>query len=414
MATKQSSKSRIFFVNRFYKPDESATSQILSDLAEHLVASGFDVTVITSRLSYADKTVRHASKEAIAGVEITRVWSSGFGRAGLLGRAIDYASFYAASFFAVLTRVKRGDVVVAKTDPPLIGVPVGFAARLKGAKSVNWLQDLFPEVATALRVRIPFARVLRWLRNWSLRDAELNVAIGEIMANRLIAEVGTDASVSVIHNFADDQTLLPDAEGVEELRKEWGLEADDFVIGYCGNLGRAHDFKTILGAAELLKDYKNIKFLFVGGGHSRSLVEEEAALHGLPNLIFKAYQPREKLAVALGVPDVHWVSLMPELEGLILPSKLYGIVAMGRPLIMIGDKEGEIAKAARENGFGETFAPGDARGLADAIPAMSIDTVGNLKRGGAARQFVDADASRGLAFTKWRDSLERVIAIKPL
>ena len=99
MAAEKSPKSRLFFVNRFYKPDESATSQILSDLAEHLVESGFDVTIITSRLSYADKSVRHPPQEVMKGVTVKRVWSSGFGRAGLIGRAVDYLSFYLTSFF---------------------------------------------------------------------------------------------------------------------------------------------------------------------------------------------------------------------------------------------------------------------------------------------------------------------------
>lgn len=406
MAAEKSPKSRLFFVNRFYKPDESATSQILSDLAEHLVESGFDVTIITSRLSYADKSVRHPPQEVMKGVTVKRVWSSGFGRAGLIGRAVDYLSFYLTSFFAVLRLVGRGDIVVAKTDPPLISVPVGFAARIRGARRVNWLQDLFPEVATALGVRTPLSGFLKWLRNQSLHWACLNVAIGDIMAQRLKAEGVREETIRVIHNFADDETLKPGAYGIAELRQEWGLEPEDFVIGYSGNLGRAHDFKTILGAAKLLKDKAHIKFLFIGGGHLRALVKEEANRHGLHNLIFKPYQPREKLAVSLGVPDIHWISLMPDLEGLIVPSKLYGVAAVGRPVLMIGDETGEIANLLNTHGFGEAFSLDDAEALAARIDRMSGSPESNSAEGEAARAFIDSSASRAAAFRKWVDALE--------
>src|SRR5438552_3038149 len=161
---------RVVFVNRYFHPDHSATSQMVSDLAFYLASRGWNVGVITSRLSYDDARARLAPRENVRGVDVRRVWSSRFGRAFLPGRAVDYATFYCSAFFAI--RRERDAIVVALTDPPLISVVAALASH----RIVNWLQDLFPEVANALGIRAP--RFLRRVRDWSLRRARMNVAIG--------------------------------------------------------------------------------------------------------------------------------------------------------------------------------------------------------------------------------------------
>jgi len=408
---KQATSSRkLIFVNRFFFPDESATAQILSDIAEHFAAQGANVHIITSQLDYSDADKRYPASETWRGIKIHRIWTTGFGRAGLIGRAIDYLSFYLFCFFSVLKHARRDSLVIAKTDPPLVSVPVGFAARLKGAIRVNWLQDLFPEVATALGVRAPLKPLLRGLRNRSLKRARLNIAIGARMAERLKKEGTPPATVRVIHNFVDDEALQPDAEGIASLKVAWGFAEQDFIIGYSGNLGRAHDFETLLGAADMLKNEAAIKFLFIGGGHLRARIEAEASSRGLSNLIFKPYQPRAALARSLGLPDLHWVSLQPALEGLIVPSKLYGITATGRPLLMIGDADGEIGRLASKHGFGLCYGIGDSAGVAAAIGELSSDRARLAAMRQAARQFTDAEASKKLAFEAWTAALEELAA----
>ncbi len=223
---------RLFFVNRFFYPDLSATSQMLTDLAAHLAAAGYAVEVVTSRLSYEDAAVRLAPREAALGLQIVRVATTRFGRANLLGRAFDYLSFYLSAFWHLLRAVKRGDVVVAKTDPPLIGVVAAAVARIKGARLVNWLQDVFPEVGSALGVRVlsgPAAAVLRSLRDASLRSAAANVVLGERMAGYLTGRAIPARQLTVIHNWTDDDGIRPRAHAENPLRGEWAL-ADCFVV----------------------------------------------------------------------------------------------------------------------------------------------------------------------------------------
>jgi glycosyltransferase involved in cell wall biosynthesis len=360
---------RILFVNRYFHPDHSATSQMLSDLAFHLADGGHDVAVVTSRQRYEDPAAGLPERETVRGVEIYRVNTPRFGRARLAGRLFDYLGFYAAATAQLLALARPGDVIVAKTDPPLISVPAAWVARRRRARLVNWLQDLFPEVALALGVKGmdgPAGRLLQHVRNWSLRQADMNFAIGERMRERLLG-LGIPASrIVVIPNWADGEAITPVRHEDNPLRREWGLEGR-FVVGYSGNLGRAHEFETILGAAERLRDDPVIAFLFIGEGAQAAGVRAAAAQRGLVNVHFRPYQPRETLRYSLGVADVHLVVLRPELEGLIVPSKTYGCLAAGRPVIFVGDPEGEIASFIGRASLGWHCPVGDSSALRECI-----------------------------------------------
>jgi len=402
-------EKRLFFINRFYYPDHGATAQILSDVAEHLAASGWQVHVLTSRLSYSDPRTRYQHRASRKGVKIIRLPTTGFGRGNLIGRTIDYLSFYVACVFGVLKHVRKADLIVIKTDPPMLSVPVSFAARLKRAHSINWIQDLFPDVADELGV--PLARGwigkgLKILRNRSFRTAVTNIVIGERMAERLAGEGIVKDQIRIIPNFTDDTTIHPGPMGWQDLRRAWGYKDEDFVIGYSGNLGRAHEVATMLDAAQHLHDNPRIKFLFVGGGHLRQQVEAEVELRQLTSVSFQPYQPRATLAASLSVPNMHWISLQPQLEGLVLPSKLYGAAAVGRPICMIGDKDGDIGRIIAKHNIGYCFEPGES----DALARMILDLAVNIDRqrdlGRAARHFVDAHASREHAFALWQAMLE--------
>ncbi len=225
----------------------------------------------------------------------------------------------------------------------LVAVPVAWLRR---AKSVNWMQDLFPEVAGAAGMtwaQGPVGRLLAAARDWSLRSAACNVVVCEAMALYLISRRVPRQHVSVIPNWADGDAIRPIDAAVNSLRKAWGVEGK-FVIGYSGNMGRVHEFDTIIGAAEALKGDDRIVFLFIGGGAQRDGIESRARERGLSNIHFQPYQPRENLAESLSVPDVHLVSLLPAVEGFVFPSKFYGILAAGRPVIFVGQRDGEIAR----------------------------------------------------------------------
>lgn len=402
--------SRVIFVNRFFYPDLSATSQILTDLAMHLADSGVDVTVVTGRRRYIDPKESLPASEAISGVRVLRVATTGFGRLRLLGRAVDYSSFYVAAFFRLVAFLKAGDIVVAKTDPPLVSVVTAVAVRLKRARQVNWLQDLFPEVAVILRPDLfkpALTRIAQWARDWSLKCAELNVVLSEGMARRLVALGINDSNIAIIPNWADDEAIAPVPHERNPLRTNWGLDGK-FVVAYSGNLGRAHDVKTILDAARLLRRRSDIIFLIIGGGARLEDVQAFIVQHSLTNIIERPYQARERLSYSLGAADLHLVSLIPALEGLIVPSKFYGIAAAQRPTAFIGNAAGEIGTLLRTYDAGRTFAVGDAKGLAAFIAELSEDPQKCASLGRNARRALKAHWSQAKAFERWRETLARL------
>jgi glycosyltransferase involved in cell wall biosynthesis len=400
---------KIIFVNRYYAPDHAATSQMLTDLATAL-ASEFQVHVVTSRQRYDDPAASLPRYELNHLVSIDRVYATTFGRTSLPGRALDYISFYVSAALRLLRLARRGDVIVAKTDPPLISVPAGWVAHLRHAHLVNWLQDVFPEVAGQLGLSIgrgAIGNTLRRFRNASLRRAAVNVALGTQMADRVAAAGVPRERIHVIHNWADGTALQPMTDVANPLRSEWML-ADKFVIGYSGNFGRVHEFHTMVGAAQKLKANPEIVFLLIGAGAQITMLEIAARDQGLTNFVFKPYQPRSRLSQSLGAADVHVVTLRPELEGLVVPSKFYGIAAVGRPTIFIGDRNGEIATIIGETESGLCVAQGDVKGLAEAIVMLRGDPKLREQMGRNARRAFELRFEKSIAVAAWRSLLQAV------
>jgi glycosyltransferase involved in cell wall biosynthesis len=431
---------RIIFINRFFYPDYSATSQILSDFAFALAEGGHNVAVLTSRLSY-DGGRRLKPREQLHGVQIVRLPTTGFGRRSILGRAIDYISFYCAALISLLYRVRRGDLVIAMTDPPMISVAASPVCWIKGAFLINWLQDIFPEAAEALGFGTGFVSrcglaVLRWFRTVTLRRATINVVLGQHMASRLRKLGVMERQIRIIPNWARGDLIQPVAAQHNVLRKEWGLDGV-FVIGYSGNLGRAHETGTLLAAMMALEEavaaangpgatssssalpcqktlpLPRLCWLFIGGGAELEVLKREVRQRNLTNVMFRPYQPRERLSLSLSLPDVHLVSLRPALEGLVVPSKYYGIAAAGRPAIFVGHPGGEIAQIVERSSAGFAIQEGDGPGLVRAIVALWEDPDLAARLGENARELFETEFDFALAAAKWESVIKQVALGRP-
>lgn len=402
---------KIVFVNRFYDPDESATSQMLTDLARALAARSKIVHVVCSRQRYTDAAAELPALEARCGVQIHRIPTTRFGRQRLLGRAIDYASFYLAATWTLLRFISTGDVLVVKTDPPLLSIPSAAVARLKGAALVNWQQDVFPEIASHLGAH-PLPRwvhaALQRLRDASLRTARMNVAIGRRMREYVQSCGVPEARVCVIENWADTRAIMPKPAVESGLRTRLGL-GDRFVVGYSGNLGRAHEFETVLEAASLLESDPSIVFLVIGDGAGMVALRHAVNGRGLKNFCFAPYQPRKELSDSLAAADVHWVSLRAALEGLILPSKVYGILAAGRPIVFIGAEDGDIAQLCLE-GCGYVVAPGAPAKLVEVIKVLQASSELRAALGSRARELCVSRYTLEHATARWVSVLEELSA----
>ena len=413
------SSKRVILLNRFFFPDQSPTSELLSDLAFALGGVGCRVIVITSRLRYDDRTAKLPSREVVRSVEIRRVWSFRSKADTLIGRALEYLSFYFSAGSCLWQSAGRGDIIIAKTDPPLLSILAAPIARLKGARLINWLQDLFPEVAVELGVAGAIGRpafhLLRRLRNRSLRSATVNVVPGNGMAKTLEQEGIAPQRISVIANWSDGKLIEPISREGNELRLRWGL-AHNVVIGYAGNFGRAHDCDTIIEAMTLHQQHATlapagdimhqIAFLFVGGGAQHKPLQREIAVRKLGNAQLHPYQPRELLPKLLGAADIHLVSLRPQLEGLMVPSKIYGIIAAARPVIFIGSPLGEIARLIEETKCGITVEQGDSKTLLESIIELAKNPSLMKAMGTKARLAFEHQWDKPHAMAKWLSLLD--------
>jgi colanic acid biosynthesis glycosyl transferase WcaI len=401
---------KIIFINRYFYPDESATSQILTDLAFYLSDQNYNVHIITSRQRYDNASAKLPSIDIVRNVKIYRIWTSRFGRYRLPGRFIDFLSFYVCAVIKLFIICSRDDVIIAKTDPPMLSIPVRAIARLRNAKQINWLQDLFPEVAMALGIMQKDSFLGKWLiksRNSSLKNSDLNVVIGERVKERLINEGVPEDKISVIHNWADGSIIRPLSGIANPLLEQWEI-AGKFIVTHSGNLGRVHDYETVIDAAKNLQQEQDIVFLFIGGGVKLEKLAQEVFTRGLENFVFKHYQPRESLRYSLGIADVHLIVLNKNMTGLIVPSKFYGISAAGKPVIFIGDSNGEIPEIIISTGSGMIVEQGDAGKLAESILKLKNDADLRKKMGLNARTVFDKRFSPDIALSEWEKTLQRV------
>jgi colanic acid biosynthesis glycosyl transferase WcaI len=365
---------RLLFVNQYYWPDHASTAQHLADLAEHLAARGHEVHVLCSQGAYKPGTPRPPRREEHKGVQIHRVPATSLGRKSTLHRMIDYLSFYARAFLLAIF-LPRFDVVATLTTPPIIGLVGTFLRRLKGSRHVYWSMDLHPDASIALgrmSPKNPVVKWLAWLSDTVYRQADKVVVLGPYMADRIAAKKVRRDRLAIIPVWSRRDEIYPLPREGHKLRESLGL-ADKFVAMYSGNLGLAHSFSEVIEAARRLKNFENLVFLFVGGGPRLAEVREAKEAEGLDNIRLMDYFPREQLHASLSVADVHLITMRSEMTGIVVPGKLYGAMASGRPTLFVGPSHCESADTIRNADCGPTVNLGDPDALVEALMNLAAD-----------------------------------------
>jgi colanic acid biosynthesis glycosyl transferase WcaI len=392
----------IVFLNRFYWPDVAATSQMLTDLAEDLAARGWLVTIVASQSSYDGAQVALPAEEWHVGVRIIRVKTSSRTRHRKLARLIDYATYLGAALACLL----KGDsprVVVAMSDPPFSIAIALFAGRVRGALVVYWVQDLFPEIAAALGVMsprgLPFILVRR-LAAWMHCRCDAVIALGPQMMRALIAAGADSKRTRYVHNWADLSGVRPVPAAHNEFIRVHRLEGK-FVVLYSGNAGRAHPFGAVLHAARALRSESEFLFLFIGGGQRIPSLKRECEQSGLNNVRFLNYVPRSELASSLSSASVSLVTEDPSVIGLLVPSKTYGILASGRPLLFVGASHSDVARVVREADCGIVIEPEDGEALVHAIRRLRDDVALRQRLGEKARKAAEERFGRSDGTRNW-------------
>src|SRR5689334_18724928 len=394
-----SRKPRLLVLNQYYWPGVEATAQLLTDLCEAL-AEDAEVTVVTGVLHGHEDEPRRVVHE---GVEIVRVPSTSFERSKLLARASNYVTYLSNALVAGL-RGPKPDIVLCMTDPPIVADVALIVARRYRAPLVVISQDVFPEIAVQLnRLENPIAmRVLRALVSLYLRRADRIVAIGDTMRIRLQEKGAPPERVRVIPNWIDTSRLEPQDRG------NWWAEKrgvkDKFVVMHSGNVGHAQDLDSLVRAATFLRDLDDLAILIIGTGARHAELVALAELLEVP-VEFLYYQPRDVLSEALSAADVHVVGLAPGLAGYVVPSRLHGILAVARPVIVAADAESETAQVVERVGCGIVVPPGRPELLARAIRDAHDGKYDLVEMGRLGREWVEREADRTVAVRRYRDLL---------
>jgi colanic acid biosynthesis glycosyl transferase WcaI len=399
---------RILVVNQYFHPDRSATSQLLTELCEDLTQH-HDVTVVCGRPSY-DPSERTATRGLFAedhhgGIRILRSWSTTYARTGMAGRLMNYATYLTSSVVGAM-KAARPDVVLTMTDPPVVAAAAAAASAMRRVPFVYVNQDVFPEVGVVLgKIRnAPLVRALSALNRSLRRRAARVVAIGRDMERRLV-DLGTDPNkIQVIPNWADGAAIRP-LEGPSRLRRDQGWD-DRFVVMHSGNVGLSQDLGSLLSAADLLRDEPDIVFAIAGEGAMKAELQAEASRRRLPNVEFLPYQPKEDLTDSLGAADLHMVGLRRGLAGFIVPSKVYGILAAGRPYIAGVESGAEPALIAADHACGIRVEPGDPAALSAAIVGFRHEPAREM--GSNGRRALEQHFDRPIATEAYRRLLESV------
>jgi colanic acid biosynthesis glycosyl transferase WcaI len=400
---------RVIILNQFFYPDHSATSQLMTELAESLVERGVQVTALSGRGRY-NGGEKLPPRESYRGVAIERAWATSFGKRTTAARLSDYLSFYLGSSWRLIL-LPRHDIVMALTTPPLIALVALLIGRLRGMRVVALLQDVYPDVAVALGAidsRSSFTRALKRLNRFVLRRVDRTIVLGECMRDRVAPKAGAPPSnrIAVIHNWADGSEIKPLENGHNPFSAQHEL-AGLFVVLFSGNLGLVNDFATVLEAARLLADRLDILFLFVGEGSRACEIESFTERHGLRNIRTLPYQPRDNLRYSLAAGHASLVTLAEGLAGLSVPSKTYAALAAGRPILFVGDRGSSIASLVSENGCGAVVEPGDSDRLARIIVAWAASPELLAEMGRAARSLFISRFDRPRAVSAYMETFSQ-------
>ncbi len=397
---------RFLLLNQFYPPDAAPTGQYLHDLAQALARRGHSVKVLCSRRSYnGSKTF--SPRECLDNVEIVRLPASGFGRRGFLGKLVDYASFYFFLFFALIFQRQRPDLILSLTTPPYIGLLAKIAAFKHRCPHAHWIMDLYPDVLFAhgmARTSGWLSRFLRILTCFQLKGAAHVIALGPNMADRVSAYCGPNRTpVSWIPLWSN---LEPDGSenGSNQLRSARGWASRDVVFLYSGNMGVGHRFNEFLQAARQLAD-SNPRWAFAGDGRRRTEIEAFAKANPSARIEFPASVSFAQLRAHLCSADVHLASMDSAWQGTMVPSKLQGSFAVGRPVLYVGGRDCETALWIEQSGGGWIVDENDPQALLAAIE-QACNPDERRRRGHAALEFARHYFLRSAACDRFIELLE--------
>ncbi len=399
-------RSTILFVSQVYPPDPASVGQHVAGAAAELARRGHRVLVVTSGRGYDDPGVRYPARETTDGVEVRRVPWASFGKRSLPVRVLGGLFFLAQAIVVGLRTPDLGTVVVT-TSPPMGGIAALVIGWFRKVAVKYWIMDLNPDQAVALglaRQGSPAVRAFDALNRRVLARADDVVVLDRFMARRVVAKLpSVEPRITVLPPWPLDDVAAPIDHSANTFRRAHGLEGR-FVVMYSGNHSPANPLTTLLRAAEVLADDEGLVFLFVGGGIGKREVQENRS----PNVRSLPYQPLSGLRESLSAADLHAVTIGDTMVGIVHPCKVYGAMAVARPILLFGPAESHLADLVARDEIGWHLTHGDVDGTVAAIRRIRERSRAELEAMGRRAQAVIADRlSRARLTAELCDVIER-------
>jgi colanic acid biosynthesis glycosyl transferase WcaI len=398
----------LLIVAQAYPPDPTAVGQYLADVGEALAERGWQVRVLTADRGYDDPATRYPAREVRNGVAIRRLPFSSTGKHSLAMRATGQLAFLVQVIGLALLTCRRGSRLLVSTSPPMAALVALLLRRLRGVRYLFWVMDVNPEQAVVMGMARPGSlavRLLAWLNRQAIAEAERVVTLDGDMSRQL-RERGYRFPFAV-----EEVPLWPLREAREvpaaenPFLAEHGL-AGKILVLYSGNHSLVHPLDTLLEAARELREEPGLVFGFVGGGRGKARVEEFVRAEGLTNCLVLPYQPLERLGASLSAGAIHVASMGESMVGLVHPSKCYGAMALGRPLLLIGPAESHFGRLVRETGLGWQVEHGDGAGLATLLRELARNPGEIERRGAISRQVLGERFAREKVLARLCERLE--------
>ncbi|WP_416672220.1 glycosyltransferase family 4 protein [Egbenema bharatensis] len=386
-----SSLLKLSVVTQFYPPDFAATGQLIEELVHQLGRQGVDIKVFTGQPAYAFQSAKAPGYERAGLVQVKRSRSTQVGTKRIRGKAVSGVLFMVRTALHLIKNCRRRDLLLVTTAPPFLPVLGYLASWLLGFPYVCLLYDLYPDIAVELGVVAQehwMARFWRSVNRLVWRKAEAVIVLSPDMRQRVLEHCpDLTEKVFVIHSWADPKRITPRSKQDNWFAQQNDL-VDQFTVLYSGNLGRCHDMDTILDAAIQLQNAP-IQFVFIGNGAKREILQREIQRLGLTNIRFLPYQDKDVLPYSLTAGDLSLVSVIPGMENLVAPSKLYSALASGKPIAVVCPQQCYLRSLIQKAGCGKVFQNGDSNGLAAFIRQLSQDQQRTEQLGQAGRQYME-------------------------
>ena len=397
----------LLIITQVYVPDPASVGQHIADVAKEMVRRGWRVVVYTSARGYDDPSQRYPSRETLDGVDVRRLPLSSFGKRSIPIRLLAQACFMVQAIARGLFTRRLGLVLVS-TSPPFAGIGGTMLSWLRRVPLVWWVMDLNPDQMVAsgkLSPRSAVARVFDWMNRVTLRRSRAVVVMDRFMRERVIAKLKVPEKIHVLPPWPHEDVLKAVASRPNAFRDEQGF-GDAFVVMYSGNHGIQNPLKTLLEAARSFEERDDVLFVFIGGGAGKIDVDRRIA-EGARNIRSLPFQPLSTIGTSLSAADVHVVSLANEAVGVIHPCKIYGAMAIGRPVLFFGPDASHVGDIFQAGDIGRVVAHGDAQAAVAAIrELLAMGEGGREVMGRRATGIVSASFSSAGLLTRCCDILD--------